>query len=45
VEDARKEYKKLLEEDWKKANIFKIYFQNLLNSNVNSIRKKIFLMD
>tara|TARA_Y100000589_G_scaffold163572_1_gene155469 strand:+ start:193 stop:444 length:252 start_codon:yes stop_codon:yes gene_type:complete len=26
VEDARKEYKKLLEEGWKKTNIFKNYF-------------------
>ena len=26
IEDARKEYKKLLEEGWKKTSIFKIYF-------------------
>ena len=26
VEDARKEYKKLLEEGWKKTTIFKSYF-------------------
>ena len=26
VEDARKEYKKLLEEGWKKTSIFKSYF-------------------
>ncbi|ABM72457.1 Hypothetical protein P9515_12501 [Prochlorococcus marinus str. MIT 9515] len=26
IEDARKEYKKLLEEGWKKTNIFKSYF-------------------
>ena len=26
LEDARKEYKKLLEEGWKKTNIFKNYF-------------------
>ena len=25
IEDARKEYKKLLEEGWKKTNIFKSY--------------------
>ena len=26
IEDARKEYKKLLEEGWKKTSIFKSYF-------------------
>ena len=26
IEDARKEYKKLLEEGWQKTSIFKIYF-------------------
>ena len=26
IEDARKEYKLLLEEDWKKTSIFKSYF-------------------
>ena len=26
IEDARKEYKQLLEEGWKKTSIFKIYF-------------------
>ena len=26
IEDARKEYKELLEEGWKKTNIFKSYF-------------------
>ena len=26
IEDARKEYKQLLEEGWKKTNIFKSYF-------------------
>ena len=26
IEDARKEYNKLLEEGWKKTSIFKIYF-------------------
>ena len=26
IEDARKEYKKLLEEGWEKTSIFKIYF-------------------
>ena len=26
IEDARNEYKKLLEEGWKKTSIFKIYF-------------------
>ena len=26
IEDVRKEYKKLLEEGWKKTNIFKSYF-------------------
>ena len=26
LEDARKEYKQLLEEGWKKTNIFKSYF-------------------
>ena len=26
IEDARREYKKLLEEGWKKTNIFKRYF-------------------
>ena len=28
VEDARKEYKQLLEKGWKKTNIFKSYFTN-----------------
>ena len=26
IEDARKEYKKLLDEGWKKTSIFKSYF-------------------
>ena len=26
IEDARKEYKKLLEEGWKKTSIYKLYF-------------------
>ena len=28
IEDARKEYKQLLEEGWKKTSIFKSYSQN-----------------
>ena len=28
IEDARKEYKQLLEEGWKKTSIYKNYFQN-----------------
>ena len=28
IEDARKEYKQLMEEGWKKTSIFKSYFKN-----------------
>ena len=29
IEDARKEYKKLLDEGWKKTKLFKSYFQEI----------------
>ena len=29
IEDARKEYKQLLEEGWRKTSIFKSYFKNV----------------
>jgi len=32
IEDARKEYKQLLEEGWKKTSIFKSYFYKFFNS-------------
>ena len=31
IEDARKEYKELLEDGWKKTNIFKSYLQTQKN--------------
>ena len=31
IEDARKEYKQLLEEGWRKTSIFKCYFKKVLN--------------
>ena len=39
IEDARKEYKQLLEDGWKKKSIFKSYF--LKNFNTNCITPKV----